>query len=130
MIVSPLAGDRIGGSDTSFVIVEWTIAADEAGRPMAPFHVHHEDDEAWYVLEGTLGFRVGDEEIEAPAGAAVMVPRGTPHTFWNAGTGAVRYLLVMSPAIHALVEEVLALPTREPAAVRAVFARHSSSLVD
>lgn len=53
--------------DDSFVMAEWRDPGGPAGRPclIAPLHFHHHDDEAWYVLEGTLGVRVGDEEIEA-----------------------------------------------------------------
>lgn len=32
---------------------------------IAPLHKHHNDDEAWYVLEGTLGFQIGDTIVEA-----------------------------------------------------------------
>lgn len=39
--------------------------------------MHHEDDEAWYVLEGTLRFRLGEETLEVGAGGSVMAPKGT-----------------------------------------------------
>ena len=68
------------------MLAEWADAGESsAERPIAPLHLHHSDDEAWYVLEGTLGFVRGDERLEAPAGSAVLVPRGVAHTFWNAG---------------------------------------------
>jgi mannose-6-phosphate isomerase-like protein (cupin superfamily) len=118
MIVSPLAGDRIGGSDTSFVIVEWTIAADEAGRPMAPFHVHHEDDEAWYVLEGALRVRLGDRDVEIGAGGAALAARGVPHTYWNPRPEPARYLLVMTPRVQALIDAIHGLEDRSEAARR------------
>jgi mannose-6-phosphate isomerase-like protein (cupin superfamily) len=99
----PLHGGRLEGED--FVVVEWRAAPDtSAERPIAGLHVHHEDDEAWYVLEGTLGFRVGAAVVTAPAGSAVLVPKGTPHSYWNAGTAEARYVLVMSPRTAALVE--------------------------
>ncbi len=79
--VEQLAGHAIGSLEDNFVIVEWT--AEVGDHWIAPLHVHHEDDEAWYVLSGTLGFRLGDEEVEAHAGSAVLARRGTPHTFWN-----------------------------------------------
>jgi mannose-6-phosphate isomerase-like protein (cupin superfamily) len=91
----------------------------------APLHVHHEDDEAWYVLSGTLGFRLGDEEVEANAGSAVLARRGTAHTFWNAGPGEAQYLLVMTPRIARLIEEI----HRPGADVAAVFAAHKSLIV-
>ena len=84
------------------MIVEW--AAEVGAHSIAPLHVHHADDEAWYVLEGKLGFRLGDEEVIARAGSAVLASRGTPHTYWNAGDQEARYLLVMTPKIASLVE--------------------------
>jgi mannose-6-phosphate isomerase-like protein (cupin superfamily) len=41
------------------VLVEWSAPPVPAGAPkyIAPLHVHHRDDEAWYVLEGALRFR-------------------------------------------------------------------------
>jgi mannose-6-phosphate isomerase-like protein (cupin superfamily) len=61
-IAAPLAGaGPLGFADGAFVIVEWQAADDRIGptQPVAPLHVHHGGDEAWYVLEGTLGFRLG-----------------------------------------------------------------------
>ena len=96
MIVPPLAQHGLDGTD--FVLAEWTDAGESsAERPIAPLHLHRSDDEAWYVLEGTLGFVRGDEQLEAPAGSAVLVPRGVVHTFWNAGGGEARYVIVMTP---------------------------------
>jgi quercetin dioxygenase-like cupin family protein len=50
-------------------------------------HLHRNDDEAWYVLEGTLCLQVGKEVVEAHAGSAVFVARGTAHTYWNPDLG-------------------------------------------
>jgi len=46
-----------------------------------PLHVHSDADEAWFVLDGTLTFRVQDDEFAAEAGAFVWAPRGLAHTF-------------------------------------------------
>jgi quercetin dioxygenase-like cupin family protein len=63
-----------------------------------PLHRHAAEDEAWYVLEGELRFRLGDETADAPAGTFVFVPRGTPHGFVNAGEGPARILVLFTPA--------------------------------
>src|SRR6478752_5656130 len=105
-----------------FVLVEWT--AEVGCHWIAPLHVHHADDEAWYVLEGELGFRLGDEEVVAVAGATVMASRGTPHTFWNAGEVEARYLLVMTPRIARLIEAIHAPGANIPA----LFAAHDSEI--
>jgi mannose-6-phosphate isomerase-like protein (cupin superfamily) len=124
----PLAGTLAGRPDGAFVLVEW---GDPGGitssqRPIAGLHVHHEDDEAWYVLEGTLGFRIGDRELVAPAGSAVVVPHGTPHSYWNAGDGPARYLLVMPPRLLRLVEALHGEGSHDYAAV---FRAHASELL-
>jgi len=129
--IPPLAGSTLGTGKNSFVIAEWRDAGGLPGptRFIAPLHLHHNDDEAWYVLEGTLGVRVGDRHVEAKAGSAVLVPRGTPHTYWNAGPGLLRYLLVMTPRIYELIQEIHATPERTPAVLRGVFQKHGSELL-
>src|SRR5215471_8962035 len=75
----------LGSTADSFVIAEWQDPGGPTDPPryIAPLHIHHHDDEAWYVLEGVLRVKVGDKEVEAQPGSAVMVPRGTSHTYWN-----------------------------------------------
>jgi quercetin dioxygenase-like cupin family protein len=121
--VEPLLGNAIGSAKDDFVIVEWT--AEVGDHWIAPLHIHDQDDEAWYVLEGTLGFRLGDDEVEAPQGSAVLARRGTPHTYRNAGASEARYLLVMTPRIAHLIDEI----HRPGADIAAVFAAHESRLV-
>lgn len=132
MVAPPLAGQTLGLPDSSFVIAEWRDAGGPAGPPQyqAPLHVHHADEEAWYVLEGTLCVLRGEETVEARAGAGVLVPRGTPHTFWNPGPGPVRYLLVMTPRIQRMIEAIHALPDRRRETLAALFTQYESALLD
>jgi mannose-6-phosphate isomerase-like protein (cupin superfamily) len=127
----PLAGRTIGSSAGDFVIAEWQDAGGPPGPPrlIAPLHLHHQDDEAWYVLEGALRVKVGDKEVEARAGSCVFVSRRTPHTYWNPGPGAVRYLLVMTSKIFRLIEEIHAMSDRTPSALQAVFRKHDSEFI-
>jgi len=127
-----LAGKTLGSTDTSFVIAEWRDAGgvSETPRLIAPWHVHHNDDEVWYVLEGKLRVARGVEEVETVAGAALLVPRGTAHTYWNPGPDPARYLLIMSPNIFGLIQEIHAMKDHSRPALEAVFLRHDSELVD
>jgi mannose-6-phosphate isomerase-like protein (cupin superfamily) len=127
-----LSGNVIGSIDDDFVVAEWRDPGGSPGPPrlIAPRHVHRRDDEAWYVLEGTLCVQVGNDEVEARAGSAVFVRRGTPHTYWNPGPGPVRYLLVMPSNIYRLIQEIHAMPERTPSALHAVFEKHDSELLD
>jgi mannose-6-phosphate isomerase-like protein (cupin superfamily) len=132
MIAPSLAGQVIGSIQDAFVIAEWQDAGGVSLPPrlIAPRHVHKSDDEAWYVLEGTLRVQVGEDEVEARAGSAVLVPRGKAHTYWNPGPGPVRYLLVMTSNIYRLIQEIHHMPDRNPEALRAVFKKYDSELLD
>ncbi len=79
-----LAGTALAPAGSKLVLAEWTATGSAGGEPLyqAPLHEHPED-EAWYVLEGLLAVRVGEQVHQISAGGAVMVPGGTAHTFWN-----------------------------------------------
>jgi uncharacterized cupin superfamily protein len=110
----------------SFVIVDWTDSGEYPGRPIAAMHLHRSDDEAWIVLEGRLGFRVGDEDREIAAGESLLVPRGTPHSYWNPRAEPARYLLVMTPRIHRLIESLHSGARTDYATI---FEEHDSELL-
>jgi mannose-6-phosphate isomerase-like protein (cupin superfamily) len=122
-----LATGELGGDSSDFVIVEWSDSGESEWEWIAPLHVHHTDDEAWYVLGGVLKFRVGDQTFEAGPGTAVLAPKGIPHSYGNARPGEpARYLLVMTPRIRALVRAL-----HEPGAgdYGAIFRAHNSELI-
>lgn len=131
MIAPLLAGNVLGTVKDSFGVAEWRDAGGAPGPPrwIAPLHLHHHDDEAWYVLEGSLCVRVGKKDIEVPAGAGVLVPRGTAHTYWNPGPGPVRYLLFMTPTVLKLIQSIHQLQDRSPTSLKAVFEEHDSALL-
>lgn len=87
----------------SFDIHEWSGSGPDC------LHVHYADDEAWYVLEGTLTFRFRDKEVEAPAGTTVFVPAGVAHTYYEAH-GPTRYLIVLTPRLRELIFALQAAP--------------------
>lgn len=128
---SPLAGNVLGTAANNFVIAEWQDAGGVSAQPryIAPLHLHRSDDEAWYVLEGVLRVKVGNDDVELRAGSGVMVPRGTPHTYWNPGPDRVRYLLIMTSRIYQLIQGIHALKERTPATLRAIFEKHDSELL-
>jgi quercetin dioxygenase-like cupin family protein len=79
----------------------------------APLHVHHRDDEGFWVLEGDVTFEVGDETIEASAGDYVFGPRDVPHRF-TVGDRGCRMLFILVPGG---IEDVIR-ATSEPAPSR------------
>jgi quercetin dioxygenase-like cupin family protein len=69
----------------------------EPGR-LVPPHVHADEDEYSYILQGRFGVRIGDLETSAGPGTYVLKPRNVPHTFWNAGPEPARLVELISPA--------------------------------
>lgn len=63
-----------------------------------PLHHHDEQDEAWFVLDGTLRFRLGDEVTTVSTGSWAFVPRGVDHAFQNVGDAPARILVMFTPA--------------------------------
>ena len=103
-------GEQTGGALTAF---ENVIAPGDG----PPLHVHANEDEAWYVLEGELRFRLDAETASAPAGSFVFVPRGTQHCFQNAGEQPARILVLFTPAgMERFFDRFAALPAFDPSA--------------
>ncbi len=72
------------------VVLEMTLPAGAA----PPLHVHDDLDDTWYILEGQMVVRCGDDELVVGAGHWVSMPRGVPHTFRVVGECEARILLV------------------------------------
>ena len=58
----------------------------EPGAVGPPQHLHHSHDETFYVVGGEYEFTMGEDRHTLTAGGFLFLPRGTPHTFRNAGT--------------------------------------------
>jgi mannose-6-phosphate isomerase-like protein (cupin superfamily) len=82
--------DSTGGA---FGLVESLIAPGFS----PPLHVHHREDESFYVLEGELTMQCGEERFRAAAGAFVFLPRDVPHTFVVEGDRPARMLTFLTP---------------------------------
>jgi quercetin dioxygenase-like cupin family protein len=85
-----------------------------------PPHIQRYEDEAFFVLEGTYTFLIGEQQQEMHAGDYAFVPRGTAHAFTNTGQSLARMLVLVSPGgIHeqffAEAGELVADPTNMPA---------------
>jgi mannose-6-phosphate isomerase-like protein (cupin superfamily) len=82
-------------SGGGFALVEHPI---DPRSLAAPLHRHANEDEYSYVLEGRVGFQLGEEDLEAGPGELVIKPRDQWHAFWNAGDEPARLLEIISPA--------------------------------
>jgi mannose-6-phosphate isomerase-like protein (cupin superfamily) len=77
-----------------FSLSEWLCPRGWGGGPR---HIHDNEEEAFYILDGEFSFVVGDSPFRACAGDFVYVPRGTPHTL-TAESGAAKALVLITPA--------------------------------
>jgi mannose-6-phosphate isomerase-like protein (cupin superfamily) len=93
----------------------------EPGVTGPPQHVHHAHDETFYVVDGTYEFTMGADRAVLPRGAFLFVPRGTPHTFRNAGDDLGCIVGTFNPArfasyfreLAAIITETGAAPDRD-----------------
>src|SRR3712207_1563953 len=113
-----LATIKVTGKETDdlYSIVE--VLEPQGAR--APLHLQREEDEAFYVLEGEMTFRIGEEIIKARPGSFVFGPRDVPHTY-TVDSGPARLLFLLSPAgFEGFIEDIskpakgLTLPPSEP----------------
>ena len=84
---------RSADSGGRVAVMDNSIGTAGAGPP---FH-HHAFDEAFYVVDGELTFRLGDELATAGPGELVFAPAGAPHTFANLSGAEARVLIVCTP---------------------------------
>jgi quercetin dioxygenase-like cupin family protein len=90
-----------------------TIAAPGEGPPL---HVHRDQDETIYTLDGQFRVQLADALLDAPPGSFVFIPRGTAHTWQNIGDGPGRLLATIVPAdrrFEQLFLRYAQLPVRE-----------------
>jgi quercetin dioxygenase-like cupin family protein len=84
------AGEQTGGR---FSQVE---TVDPRGTA-TPLHVHHNEEETFYVLEGEVSVVVDGERLELSTGGFALVPRGAPHAY-VVGSEQARMLVTFSPS--------------------------------
>jgi quercetin dioxygenase-like cupin family protein len=82
------------GQGRRLAFVEYTTRAGEE----PPDHTHGTEDEIFYVVQGDLTFRCGDETFEVADGGFIFLPRGIEHGYQIRSDGDVRLLVVTSPA--------------------------------
>jgi quercetin dioxygenase-like cupin family protein len=87
-------------------------------------HLHYEQDEVFYALEGEFLIEVGDERTRLHPGDSLLAPRRIPHVWAHVGEGRGRILITFAPAgkMEAFFREVTkanAMPPQDPALWRA-----------
>ncbi|GGL20256.1 cupin [Sphaerisporangium melleum] len=121
---------KAGGSDTgnALSLIEQVCPPGFA----TPLHVHHQDDEAFYVLSGTIELHCGERIWQDGPGAFVLLPRESPHAFVNRGEEPLRLLQLTWPSgFEHFAAEVAALPPGppDPAVLAEIAARQGYEIL-
>jgi mannose-6-phosphate isomerase-like protein (cupin superfamily) len=144
-VIRPGEGERAGagpiririiedGSHTEhrLGLIEATIPPGPAAPPQ---HVHREHDEVFIVTAGRLRFTSGSDSVDAEAGAVVVVPPGTPHTFSNPFDAPATFLGTMTPDLYIqYFRDLGTLPVNaqgllDPADIGRTMARYATDVV-
>ncbi len=80
-------------TDNRYAVVE--LYATKAGE--APWHVHHREDEAFYIIEGEITVYVGEQVTKGKPGDFIFAPKGKPHMYTVDSPGYARMLMIFSP---------------------------------
>ena len=110
----------------------YVIEHSDEARGGPPRHVHHEQDEWFYVLEGSYRVEVGDERFDLGPGDSVFAPREVPHAWAHTGDGVGRLIIAFQPAgrmepFLAALAEAGSAPS--PDELRPLFSAHGMTVV-
>jgi mannose-6-phosphate isomerase-like protein (cupin superfamily) len=120
---------KVSTLDTDGGLAICEITAFDKGGPVR--HLHHEQDEWFYVVEGEYVIEFGEERYELGPGDSVLAPRKVAHVWAHVGEGTGRLIAALQPAgeIEAFFDELATLgssPERE--VLRRVFSSHGMEL--
>ena len=87
---------KIGTADTQGALFMMEQHSKKPGGP--PLHLHHAQDEVWYVVSGEYLFQVGADQFHARTGDCLLGPRGVPHAYAFVGPAAGKLLVIFTPA--------------------------------
>lgn len=101
-IRNPAIGHRItflqtaAQSNGELLQIMYAVEVPET-KPAIPLHIHLQCEERFEVVDGHLGVILDSEQRLLGVGEQVLIPPGTPHTFWNAGEGELRFITDVRP---------------------------------
>jgi mannose-6-phosphate isomerase-like protein (cupin superfamily) len=64
----------------------------------APWHIHHREDEGFFIMDGEMTFYIGNKVVKGKAGDFILAPKGVPHMYTVDNPGHARVLMTFSPA--------------------------------
>jgi quercetin dioxygenase-like cupin family protein len=96
---------------------------------MPPLHVHHREDEGFYVMAGEVTLFMPGDQVTLAAGDFFLAPRGVPHSY-RVGDAPARWLIISTPGgFERFVADVAALGELDPERMTAVAAEHDIEIL-
>jgi quercetin dioxygenase-like cupin family protein len=96
---------------------------------MPPLHLHRNEDEGFYVLEGEVSIFLPDRRIDLGPGDFALAPRGVPHAY-RVGDAPARWLITSTPGgFERFVTEVADAGEVDPAGLTAIAADHDIEIL-
>ena len=90
-----LSSCKLTGEDSGGALSAFELTAMPRTGPYQ--HIHHREDEWYYVLSGEFVFKAGDETHNLPTGASIWLPRGIAHVWANTSDAEATLILVCQP---------------------------------
>lgn len=121
---------KVSGKDTNGALAMFEQTSLSQGKG-TPLHIHHTQDEIFYILEGDYYFQVGDKKYNLSKGDSIFLPRTIPHAWTQASkTGKMTVILQPAGKLEEFFVTVAALD-HEPAAAEMakIFADHEMQVV-
>ena len=121
---------KVSTLDTDGGLSVLEITSFDKGGPAR--HLHHEQDEWFYVVEGVYVIEVGEERYELGQGDSVLAPRKVAHVWAHVGEGTGRLIAALQPAgeIEEFFDELATLGNSpEHEVLRRVFSSHGLELI-
>lgn len=126
-LVRRVRSDQTNGA---FSVVEFVS---QPGKGVGP-HVHSEEDELVYLLEGTIEVTLADKTLTVEAGSCALLPKGIPHGYVNVGKKPSRLLAVLMPGaldnFFAELDQELARDRDHEAAITVLCKRFGLSFLE
>jgi mannose-6-phosphate isomerase-like protein (cupin superfamily) len=120
---------KVSGKDTDGKLTIFEYTGNVKGGP--PLHIHHKQDEIFFIVEGEYTFKVGDDMYYLKKGDTIFLPRKVPHAFAQTSeTGKMYFMFQPSGKMEDYFRKIATLkeqPTPEEGAK--IFADHDMKVV-
>jgi mannose-6-phosphate isomerase-like protein (cupin superfamily) len=123
----------VSAKDTEGDLCIYNTTRQEKGGPA--FHLHHQQDEWFYVMKGEFIVKVGNDQFELKAGDSAFAPRKTPHGFAKINDGEGQMLVLFQPAgsMEDFFKEMAQLgpgiPQNQETRLKELWQRHGMQIV-